>query len=169
MGGQVIQSQEAGQQERLEVPIEQFSGYEKDVIVDAARNIDLTDSKLEEFLSENLEIEITPEIMTQLVAQVESQRIDDLISYLNSNMMRKDESMDDSKSVRIRTPRGYLRKIFSIVNDDQIVDIIDRLEAKGWSKERLDQEVISQMPKRLKDRFATEGDNEEQQDTAAEG
>jgi hypothetical protein len=173
LNSQVVRTEENALETGEEKVTTNFSGKEKDVIVDAARNLDLVDGKLEEFLAQNLEIEITPAVIAELSAQVESQRADDLISYLNSNMVRKEESMDDSKTVRIRTPRGYLRKIFSIVKDDQVLDIIQRLQAKGWSEEKLESDVISQMPKRLKSQFATtskkeEGDNEEKSDSATE-
>lgn len=165
VNSQVVRTEQETSQENVET---NFSSEEKDAIIDAARDLDLNDQSLKNFLTERLSIEIDEQLLTQLAAQVENQRIDDLISYLDSNMVRKSEE-SNSRMVRIRAPRGYLRKIFSILDENQVSDIIQRLQAKGWDDSQVNSEIVEKLPTRLKQRFATEGENEQEEDTTAEG
>ena len=164
VNSQVVRTeQETSEQE----PQTNFSGQEKDAIVDAARDLDLNDRLLQKFLSDRLSIEIDEQLLSELASQVESQRVDDLISYLDSNMVRKSED-SNARMVRIRAPRGYLRKIFSILDENQVSDIIDRLKAKGWDDSQVNSEIVEKLPTRLKQTFSAERDNEEEQNTSTE-
>lgn len=165
INSQVVKTEENSAQKEVQT---NFSSQEKDAIIDAARDLDLNDQLLKNFLSERLSIEIDEQLLTQLASQVESQRIDDLISYLDSNMVRKSEE-SNSRMVRIRAPRGYLRKIFSLLDENQVSDIIQRLEAKGWQQNQVNSEIIENLPSRLKNKFVSEGENEQGNNSTTEG
>jgi len=165
INSQVVKTEENSAQKEVQT---NFSSQEKDAIIDAARDLDLNDQLLKNFLSERLSIEIDEQLLTQLASQVESQRIDDLISYLDSNMVRKSEE-SNSRMVRIRAPRGYLRKIFSLLDENQVSDIIQRLEAKGWQQDQVNSEIIENLPSRLKNKFVSEGENEQGNNSTTEG
>lgn len=147
----VKQGEKEKSQEPEKKSLEQLGATERDAIIDAARNLDLTGNKLKQWLEERLNITVEPETLQYFEELVDYQRIEDLINYLHTNMLRRSDPAQNDKLVRIRTPRGYLRKTFSRLSEDQAREVLERLRAKGWNESEVQDQVVESMPKRLKE------------------
>lgn len=122
----------------------------KDKIVQAARNLSLKGGKLNSWAQDN-----TPEINPQDIhAHVNSQRVDDLVHYLNQSLSQKINSNKLSNTVRIRMPRGFLRQSFANVDKPMLDEILLRLSKLGWSEQQLQDNIVAGLPKRLRDEIS---------------
>ncbi len=124
---------------------------EKAFILDAARDLNLEGDKLRKWLEGKFHREITDEEFLELERIINSQRIEDLIQYLHTNLRRKLKGESENNMVRIRTPRGFIRRSFSRLEEKDARYVVDRLQLRGWSEKEIQENVISAMPKRLRD------------------
>lgn len=118
----------------------------RDAILDAARNLNLNEDQVIVAVEDRIGRELTDAEKHQLGEEITRQRLEDLIQYLYTNST--DEKTDGK--VRIRTPRGYLRRTFAGLDKVQAEKVISRLKAMGLDDETVDNKVIAGMPKRLK-------------------
>lgn len=121
----------------------------RDALVDAARG-GLEGKQLTQFL-EKRGIQIPPGGMAQFMQLIDEQRKNDLVDYLDQQLRKQTHQSDQIDRVRISVGRGYLRQVFSRYKPDEIKVILQRLEGRGWSEDVIHSNVISKLPKRLRD------------------
>jgi hypothetical protein len=149
--GEKLPDEESGEGQRLGITSEV-----RDLILEAARNIGLQGDSLFSFIKEELGIELSDGQKKQIQQMVHEIRLEDLISYLHQNMQKKLEGKKELGIVRILTPRGYLRKAFSNLEEEDVAEVISRLRAKGWTENVVQSSIINGLPKRFKDVFKDE-------------
>lgn len=121
----------------------------QDAIRDAARQLNLSKGEILNLLKERSKTSLSPIELDQFVQEVKNQRITDLIDYLDTNLHRS-ENHDLSKRVRIQTPRGYLRRTFSALLKEDVQEVMERLQARGWSENIIQEKIVSQVPKKVR-------------------
>lgn len=133
-----------------ETPSEPSEG-ERDTIIDAARETNLTGDKLKSFIEERLGVELSDAEFQLYEQQVVAQRINDLVDYLHTNLRRLEQGEKQTNKVRISTPRGYLRKTFASLDVDTARRVLDRLTARGWNSAVVQERVAEKLPKKLRE------------------
>jgi len=129
-----------------EAAFDQSDEILRDAILDAARNLNLGEEQVIAAVEARIGRELTDAEKFQLGEEITRQRIEDLVQYLYSNST--DENTDGI--VRIRTPRGYLRRTFAGLDKVQAEKVLNRLKAMGLDDETIDNKIISGMSKKLK-------------------
>lgn len=118
----------------------------RDAILDAARNLNLDEDQIVAVVEKRIGRELTDAEKYNLRLEIDRQRLEDLVQYLYSNAT--DSNTDGM--VRIRTPRGYLRRTFAGLDKIKAEKVINRLKAMGLDDETIDNKIKTQLPKRLK-------------------
>lgn len=121
----------------------------QDKILLAARNTELTGQKLRDFIKKQ-NSNLSDSDITNIYNRIIDQRVTDLIMYVHQNLLSKVNEDKQSKTVRIRTPRGYLRRSFANIDVPTARKILTRLGSLGWSEEILQDKVVKGMPKTLR-------------------
>lgn len=122
----------------------------RDAVVDAARE-GLQGSDLRAFLKERgIQVD-QPGLLEQVIEKVEQQRLTDVVDYLHQQLRKQVKEESQIDRVRLSVGRGYLRQVFSRYDEGQIRDILVRLQGRGWSEDIIHSNVISKLPKRLKE------------------
>lgn len=131
-------------------PTPELSTEEKDFVIKLARNLGITGEKIAEKLKEQFK-GISPPQIQQLEQLINTQRIDDLVHYLDTRLRIEvhHEKIDDAQ-IRIAVGRGFLRRSFAAMDEDAIRIVIQRLQGLGWSQDELTQGVHGKLPKRFK-------------------
>ena len=129
----------------------------RDAILDAARNLNLDEDQVIAAVEDRIGRELSDAEKHQLKLEVDRQRLEDLVQYLYTN------STDDNTNgmVRIRTPRGYIRRTFAGLDKVQAEKVIGRLQAMGLDDETIKNRIESQMPKRLKREMGIQPEGDE--------
>jgi hypothetical protein len=122
----------------------------RDAILDAARNLNLAEDQIVKAVEKRIGRELSDAEKHRLKLEVDRQRLEDLIQYLHSNLDRKLEKGEQGGRVKIRTPRGYLRRTFAGLDKTQAEKVFNRLKAMGWEDQELTDHVASTLPRRLK-------------------
>jgi hypothetical protein len=137
----------------------------KDALLEAARNLNLSDAELIKFIEEQTGVEIGEEQKQQILDLVQEQRLEDLIAYLHQQLrVRVDGAAFDDGLVTIAVGRGFFRKTFSGLDEAQTKIVLQRLEGKGWSENVLQAAIVSKFPKRLKKIFEIENKQQKGQE-----
>lgn len=127
-------------------------GSVRDLIVDAARDLTLTGDALNAFVQKRGEAAgLSPGDIASLERQIRDQQINDLVDYLHQKMRQalKNETIKDS--IRISVGRGYEKKVFSALDKDGAMQVLTRLQARGWLESQVQEIVTDTLPKRLKE------------------
>ena len=94
-----------------------------------------------------------------LIAEVREQRIDDLIDVLDNQLRTKvDGSQRARRFVRLQAPRGFVKRLFASLSDDEVIKVTTRLANRGWGVDDLVSQIISRVSKQdrrtqLEERF----------------
>jgi hypothetical protein len=140
----------------------------KDALLEAARNLNLSDAELIKFIEEQTGVEIGEEQKQQILDLVQEQRLEDTVRYLHQQLkIRVENQPQNDALVTIAVGRGYFRKVFSGYSEEETQIILQRLEGLGWSENILQANIVTKFPARLKKAFAIEnkkekGEKEEQ-------
>lgn len=120
-----------------------------DVIRDAAREFEQFDQgDAKEFLNGRVN-DLSAVDVDAFVAEVREQSIDDLIDILDHQLRSKvDGSGRARRFVRVQAPRGYVKKIFGSLTDDEVIKVVTRLSNKGWGVDDLVEQVIGRVVKK---------------------
>lgn len=121
----------------------------RDAIVDAARD-GLEGKELQEFLQKR-GIDISGGQINQILEAIDQQKKNDVVDYLNQLLRKQVHQENQIDRVRLSVGRGFLRQVFSKYSEDEIKGILDRLSARGWSQDVISSNVISKLPKRLRE------------------
>ena len=122
----------------------------RDSLLYASRNLNLDDESIVKSIEEKLGRELTGTEVQQLNEEIDKQRIEDLIQYLNVNLDRKLRDGTKTGIVRIQTPRGYIRRTFSNLDGPTTEKVFTRLRAMGWEENVIEDQIASSLPARLK-------------------
>lgn len=122
---------------------------QRDLILKAARDLNLSDDQIVRQIEENIGRDLSDAEKQQIREEITRQRIEDLIQYLDYNMYRKDKGEPGGR-VKIRTPRGYLRRTFANLDKTQAQGVLTRLGALGWSEKEIEDNVAGFMSRKLK-------------------
>jgi hypothetical protein len=122
----------------------------RDSLLYASRNLNLDDDKIVESIEEKVGRKLSETEKTQLDQEIDKQRLEDLIQYLNVNLDRKLKDGSKTGIVRIQTPRGYIRRTFSNLDATNTEKVFTRLRAMGWGEEIIEEQIAASLPARLK-------------------
>lgn len=120
-----------------------------DVVRDAAREFEqFSEGDAKEFLNGRVN-DLTKVDVNAFVAEVREQSIDDLIDILDHQLRSKVDGAGRARRfVRVQAPRGYVKKIFGSLTDDEIIKVATRLSNKGWGVDDLVEQVIGRVIKK---------------------
>jgi hypothetical protein len=135
-----------GQEQQLDLNDEIL----KDSILYASRNLNLDDEGIISSVEERVGRELSDSEKSQLREEVDKQRLEDLIQYLNVNIERKLDKGSKVGIVRIQTPRGYIRRTFSNLDAISAEKVFTRLRAMGWSEKIIEEQVAGTLPAKLR-------------------
>ena len=122
----------------------------RDSLLYASRNLNLDDESIIESIEEKLGRALTGSEKIQLNNEIDKQRLEDLIQYLNVNLDRKLREGSKTGIVRIQTPRGYIRRTFSNLDAASTEKVFTRLRAMGWGEDVIEEQIANSLPARLK-------------------
>jgi hypothetical protein len=119
-----------------------------DAIRDAAREFEemgLGDAK--EFLRGRV-ADLSKVDLEAFLAEVREQRIDDLIDVLDHQLRSQVVGNDRARRfVRLQAPRGFTKRLFASLTDDEVLKVATRLSNRGWDVDDLVDNVISRVNK----------------------
>lgn len=121
----------------------------RDAIVEAARE-GLQGSELRDFLLKR-KINVTGDNLAAIMREIELQKKNDIVDYLNQQLRQQVNKENQIDRIRLSVGRGFLRKVFAHYKEDEVRGILQRLEGMGWSQDVIHSNVISKLPKRLRD------------------
>lgn len=122
----------------------------RDSLLYASRNLNLDDESIIESIEEKLGRALNSSEKIQLNNEIDKQRLEDLIQYLNVNLDRKLREGSKTGIVRIQTPRGYIRRTFSNLDAASTEKVFTRLRAMGWGEDVIEEQIANSLPARLK-------------------
>lgn len=80
------------------------------------------------------------------IADVRAQRLDYLADILDHQLTKKVEGMQRARRmVRVQAPKGWERRVFANLDDEEVVKLVRRLEGHGWDPEDLTTHVIGRV------------------------
>jgi len=117
----------------------------RDAVVDAAREVeDITDERsMREFMRRRWTgtRAMTDADVTSFIADVRSQRIDDVIDALDNRV--RSGVLKRSKVANISFPRGWVKATMRGLTDPEILQVLNRLRSRGWSEQDVRQHVVN--------------------------
>jgi len=121
-----------------------------DAVRDLAREMDDVDvGDIQDLLAGRLTRPLEAQEIEQFLAQVRVQRLNDLVDLLDSQFRNLIDSVKRGRrKVKITAPRGWVRKVFNGLTDDEVLSVINRLEARGHSREDLQRTVLGRIRKK---------------------
>lgn len=119
-----------------------------DAIRDAAREYDeMGQGDAKEFLNGRVN-DLSKVDVDAFLSDVREQRIDDLIDILDHQLRsRVDGSRRARRFVRLQAPRGFVKRLFASLSDDEIIKVTTRLANRGWAVDDLIDQIISRVNK----------------------
>lgn len=121
----------------------------RDAVVDAARE-GLQGKELKKMLTER-GIDFSGGLLAEIEQMIKQQRQTDVIDYLHQTLRKQVHKEHQIDRVRLSVGRGFLRQVFSRYSEDEIRTILVRLQGRGWSEDVIHANVISKLPKRLRE------------------
>ncbi len=153
---------ETGEPMERETTLDFNSDSLRDSLLYASRNLNLDDESIVSSIEEKLGRELTGTEKQQLNEEIDKQRLEDLIQYLNVNLDRKLKEGSKTGIVRIQTPRGYIRRTFSNLDGPTTERVFTRLRAMGWGEDVIEEQIANSLPARLKKELGIQEDGEGQ-------
>lgn len=123
---------------------------QRDAVRDIAREMDeLASGDIQDLLSGRLTRPLEQEEITSFLTQVRQQRLDDLVDMLDWQFRNLIENVKRGRRrVRLTAPRGWVRKVFNSMTDEEVLSVINRLEARGHSRESLQRTLLGRIKKK---------------------
>jgi hypothetical protein len=115
-----------------------------DMVRAAAReNDEFDEGDLKEFLTGRVKNMDQVDIASFL-ADVRAQRMDDLLDILDQQTRPKIDGMKISRRmVKMSAPKGFSKRVFNGLSDDEVISLVKRLEGRGYDPDDLNKFVIS--------------------------
>lgn len=122
--------------------------YERrqDIVRDAARELDDMDAgDAKDFLKGRV-ANLAQVNIDLFLRDVRAQRLDDLLDILDAQMRSRVAGMRRSRRfVRMAAPKGWTKRVFAGLDDNEVLKLVKRLEGRGWDPEDLTQHVIKRV------------------------
>jgi hypothetical protein len=145
-------SQQGDPVENIPANISDVQAYlrQRDAVRDIAREMDeLASGDIQDLLAGRLTRPLEEEEITQFLTQVRQQRLDDLVDMLDWQFRNLIENVKRGRRrVRLTAPRGWVRKVFNSMTDEEVLSVINRLEARGHSRESLQRTILGRIKKK---------------------
>lgn len=126
------------------------SGELRDYIVDAARDLSLYGEALENFIKRESQGELSPGDLASIKNMVETSRSNDFIDYLHYQLRLHTGKEKIQDEIRVAVGRGYRKKMWHTLSEQQAQEVLTRLQARGWTESVIQEFIIDTMPERLK-------------------
>ena len=144
-------AQQGDPQDNLPANTDDMQAYlrQMDAVRDIAREMDeLAQGDIAELLAGRLTRPLEQEEITAFLTKVRQQRIDDLVDMLDWQFRNLIENVKRGRRrVRLTAPRGWIRKTFNAMSDDEVLSVINRLEARGHKREDLQRSILGRIKK----------------------
>jgi hypothetical protein len=115
----------------------------RDAVRDAARlNEGLLPEDAETFLKKRVR-DFTKVDFQSFLAQVREQRLEDLADILATQTSARIRG--GKPKIKVSAPRGYVKRVFTGLSDDEVVEMALRMERKGFSQEQVRRHVITRV------------------------
>lgn len=102
----------------------------RDAVREAAREMEpLKEQDIKERLRGVTNRPLAADEIAVFVADVRAQVIDDMIDVLDQMVRGK---LRGRRTLRLSSPRGYVRKTLHDMSDDDLIQVSARLRARGW-------------------------------------
>lgn len=121
-----------------------------DAVRDMAREMDdVQAGDIQDLLTGRLTRPLSEDELNQFVQQVRIQRLNDLVDLLDSQFRNLIENVKRGRrTVKVTAPRGWVRKVFNGLTDDEILSVVNRLEARGHSRQDLQRTILGRIRKK---------------------
>lgn len=118
----------------------------QDAVRDAAREMDfMEEGDVRDFLRGRAAHPDNVDVRAFL-RDVQEQRLDDLADILDYGLREKVAGMRRSRRwVRLVAPKGWTTRVFSKLEDDDLLTLSRRLVRRGWSGEDIEEHVIGRV------------------------
>lgn len=115
-----------------------------DMVRAAARENDsMSEGDAKQFLKAHVK-DISLVDVDSFLADVRQHRMDDLLDILDQQTRPKVVGMEISRRmVKVSAPKGFARRVFNGLSDEEVITLIKRLEGRGYDPEDLTKFVIS--------------------------
>ncbi len=118
-----------------------------DAVRDLAREMDdLQSGDIQDLLAGRLQRPLTEQELGDLMVQIRIHRINDLVDILDYQFRNLIENVKRGRrKVKVSAPRGWIRKTFNGLTDDEIMSVYNRLQARGHAPADLSRSVLSRI------------------------
>jgi hypothetical protein len=118
-----------------------------DAVRDAAREFDsLGAGDVKDFLKARPGINVNQVDVDRFLVDVQEQRLDDLADLMDVQLRGTIEGMKKSRRfVTVKAPKGWQKRVVAKLDDTQYVQLLKRLEGKGFDPQDLIDNVISKI------------------------
>lgn len=120
-----------------------------DAVRDIAREMDdIASGDIQDLLAGRLKRPLEQAEIDQFLASVRAQRLNDLVDMLDASFRSLIDTVKQGRrKVKVTAPRGWVRKVFNGLTDDEILSVVNRLEARGHKREDLQRTVLGRIRK----------------------
>lgn len=120
-----------------------------DAIRDLAREMDDLDAgDVQDYLAARVTRPLEETEIQELLVLIRQQRINDLVDMLDYQLRGLIDGIKRGRrKVKVSAPKGWMRKTFNSITDDEFLSVINRLEARGHKREDLQRSVLSRIKK----------------------
>lgn len=116
-----------------------------DMVRDAAREFDqMSEGDAQEFLKGRVN-DISKVDVAAFLVDVRAQRVDDMTDAIDQQLRKSGSLTRARRTVKLAAPRGWLKRAFGSLEDDEVVRMFGRLENRGHSREELTQKLIGRI------------------------
>jgi hypothetical protein len=114
-----------------------------DAVRDAAREMDdMDEGDIRDFLKGRVQ-SVNDVDVQAFLRDVREQRLDDLADILDHQLRGRVQQMKRSRRmVRVIAPRGWVKRVFSGLDNIEVVKLMVRLEGKGWDANVLKEQIL---------------------------
>jgi hypothetical protein len=113
-----------------------------DAVREAAREMDdLDENEIMDFLQARAKDPGAVNIQ-QFLELVKEQKFSDLVDILDTSMRGAHLRPTGRRRVKITAPRGYVKRVMAGLAEDDVAEIIHRLEARGHDPENVDNFLV---------------------------
>lgn len=150
-----IQDTQTGRNEQLQHPTSAVPpgidpdewARRMDAVRDAAREFDFhQQGDLHEWLKGRTKRDLDPDELDAFARDIRAQRIADLVDVIDHSMRRKIAlRARGRRMVRVVPPKGFVQRSINGLEDDELSDIVRRLEARGLDRTLASIDIISRI------------------------
>jgi len=115
-----------------------------DIVRDAARQVNNMDEQEAKDFLKNRVADLSKVDVGQFLIDVRATMLDDVVDAVAGKLRGQDKTLKPSgKIVRLAAPRGWLKQMYGTLQDDEVLKVALRLEARGFSRETVISKFVS--------------------------